>query len=88
MRKNIKKKFAPVAVALIAAALTLPVMVIALRAIGVIFQLDLHGVKWVVLPFLAVYALIGAAVFVGVLTAMRARLREIDSGEEDAARKY
>lgn len=41
-----------------------------------------------VLPFLLLYALIGAAVVAGVLCAFFQRLREIDGGEEEQAKKY
>jgi uncharacterized membrane protein YeaQ/YmgE (transglycosylase-associated protein family) len=34
------------------------------------------------------YAVIGGAVVIGVLKALRERLREIDGGEEDEAKKY
>lgn len=37
---------------------------------------------------LALYALVILAVMIGVVVALRQRLREIDGGEEDEARKY
>ena len=37
---------------------------------------------------LLLYALVILAVIVGVVVALRQRLREIDGGEEDEARKY
>ena len=37
---------------------------------------------------LALYALVILAVIIGVVAALRQRLREIDGGEEDEARKY
>ena len=41
-----------------------------------------------VVPFFLLYALAGGAVILGVLCAMAQRLREIDGGEEDEAKKY
>lgn len=41
-----------------------------------------------VLGIMAVYALLAIAIIVGVLCAMVQRLREIQGGEEDEARKY
>ena len=44
--------------------------------------------EWIALGFLAVYGLVIVAVIVGVLAALRQRLKEIESGEEEDARKY
>lgn len=41
-----------------------------------------------ILGIMAVYALLAIAIIVGVLWAMVQRLREIQGGEEDEARKY
>ena len=43
-----------------------------------------------VLPILMIvlYLAIGAAVIIGVLLAVRQRMREIDAGEEEDARQY
>ncbi len=38
--------------------------------------------------FFIVYALLYAAIIVGVIAALSQRLREIDNGEEDEASKY
>ena len=38
--------------------------------------------------FLLFYAVTGLAVALGVLVAMRQRLRELDQGEEEDAKKY
>ena len=83
MQKNTKKKIAPVVVAIVAVAVLLPIL-----AVLMIGAQALRGAGWVVLAFLAVYALAVCAVVVGVLAAMRARLREIDTGEEEEAKKY
>ena len=40
------------------------------------------------LGIMALYALLGAAVVMGVFAALVQRLREIKGGEEDEARKY
>ena len=44
--------------------------------------------EWGILPFLLMYAVIGGAVLAGVLIALAQRLREIDGGEEEDAKKY
>ncbi len=41
-----------------------------------------------VIGIMAVYALFGAAVVIGVICALVQRLREIKGGEEEDARKY
>ncbi len=83
MRKNTKKKIAPVLVAIVAAAVLLPVLAMVVLGIQA-----LRDAGWVVLALLGVYALGVAAVLFGVAAAMRARLREIDGGEEEEAKKY
>ena len=88
MRKNTKKKLAPVAVAAIAAAVTLPIVAAVWKLLGLFRLMDLKKSGWIVLAFLAVYGLAAAAVFVGVMAAARQRLREIDRGEEEEAKKY
>ena len=40
------------------------------------------------LPFLIAIIIIPAAVIVGVLLALKERMKQIEGGEEDAARKY
>ena len=83
MRKNTKKKIAPVVVAIIAAAVLVPFLAVLLLGMDA-----LRHAGWPVLAFLGVYALAVAAVLLGVVAAMRARLREIDAGEEEEAKKY
>lgn len=41
-----------------------------------------------VIGIMAVYAILGIAIIVGVLYAMVQRLREIEGGEEEDAKKY
>lgn len=83
MRKNTKKKIAPVVVAIVTAAVLLPVL-----AVVVLGMQALRDAGWAVLAFMGVYALAVAAALFGVVAAMRARLREIDGGEEEEAKKY
>lgn len=87
MQKNIngKKKIAPVVITIIVVLYMVSVVLFALSVLGIIgFQ---EGIA-ITLPFLLIYVLIGLAVIIGILTAMRERLREIDGGEEDEAKKY
>lgn len=84
MQKNTRKKIAPVVVAVLVVAYIAPLLAMAAYAAGL---LGAEG-GWGVLPFLLLYAAIGGAVIVGVLSAMAQRLREIDGGEEDEASKY
>ena len=88
MRSNTKKKLAPIVTALVVAAVALPIVVGVMKAIGLIGFLSRKGVGLAVLAVLVIYGLVAAAIFVGVLAAMRERLREIDGGEEDEAKKY
>lgn len=84
MQKNIKKKIAPVVIAILVVVYVLPLVAMVAYAAGL---LGSEG-GWGVLPFLLLYAAVGGAVIVGVLAAMAQRLREIDGGEEDEASKY
>ena len=84
MQKNTRKKIAPVVVAVLVVAYIAPLLAMAAYAAGL---LGAEG-GWGVLPFLLLYAAVGGAVIVGVLSAMAQRLREIDGGEEDEASKY
>lgn len=60
------------------------------RPVGILAALDLIqiGENLAALLFLLFYAVTGLAVALGVLVAMRQRLRELDRGEEDDAKKY
>ena len=85
MRKNTKKKIAPVLVAILAVAVMVPVILVALALMG-----DLGGIESArtALIFLAVYIAWAAAILVCVLAVTRQRLKEIDRGEEEDAKKY
>ncbi len=84
MQKNTKKKIPPGVVALIVIVYVGPLVGLVLYAAAIAGSEGAGGV----LPFLLLYALIGGAVIVGIVRAMAQRLREIDGGEEDEARKY
>ena len=85
MRDNTsRKKIAPVVIAILVVLYVGPLMGVSLAAIA---GLAGEGMTEV-LPFLLVYAVSGGAVIVGVLRAMAQRLREIDGGEEEDAKKY
>jgi len=84
MKNRNRKKIAPVVIAVLVVAYVGPLVGMVAYAAGL---LGANG-DWGVLPFLLLYAAIGGAVIVGVLAAMAQRLREIDGGEEDDAKKY
>ena len=84
MQGNTRKKIAPIVVAVLVVLYVGPMVGMVAYAAGL---LGAQG-DWGVLPFLLLYAAVGGAVIVGVLHAMTQRLREIDGGEEDEARKY
>ncbi len=84
MKNRNRKKIAPVVIAVLVVAYVGPLVGMVAYAAGL---LGADG-DWGVLPFLLLYAAIGGAVIVGVLSAMAQRLREIDGGEEDDAKKY
>lgn len=79
-----KKKIAPVVVAILVILYMGPLMVMLAMAAGFIGAHEAGGL----VPFLLLYAFSGGTVIVGVLWAMFQRLREIDGGEEDEAKKY
>lgn len=84
-RNRNRKKIAPIVVAALVVVYVLPLVGMAAYAAGLLGAADGGGG---LLPFLLLYAAIGGAVIVGVLYAMAQRLREIDGGEEDEAKKY
>ena len=84
MENRNRKKIAPVVVAILVVAYVGPLVGMVAYAAGL---LGAEG-GWGILPVLLLYAAAGGAVIVGVLYAMTQRLREIDGGEEDEARKY
>ena len=84
MQGNTKKKIAPIVIAVLVVAYVGPLVGMVAYAAGL---LGAEG-GWGVLPFLLLYAAAGGAVILGVLYAAAQRLREIDGGEEDEAKKY
>lgn len=83
MQKTTRKKWT----AILCAAVIVGVLGLFLAAI--LFPLVGQAVgEAVAMGFLLVYGLAVVAVIVGVLTALRQRLKEIRGGEEDAAKKY
>ena len=85
MRSNTKKKIAPVVVAVLVVAYIGPLVALVAYMAG---MLGAAEELWAFLPFLLLYLAVGGAVIIGVLAAMGQRLREIDGGEEDEAKKY
>lgn len=85
MRNNTnKKKIAAVVVAILVLLYVGPMVGMVLAAIIGLSK----TLEWGILPFLLMYAVIGGAVVAGVLMALAQRLREIDGGEEEDAKKY
>ena len=85
MRDNTsRKKIAAVVVAILVILYMGPLVGVSLAAVAGLAGEGITGV----LPFLLMYALIGGAVIVGVLLALAQRLKEIDGGEEEDAKKY
>ena len=85
MQKNTEKnkKIAPV---ICAAAVVL--LMLGYIAIFVWAMLSDIGSMGMVAVIVAIYTVILGAIIVGVLVALHQRLREIEGGEEDDARKY
>ena len=79
-----KKKIAPIVTAVLVVLYVGPLVVMMAAAAGLMGASDAAAV----VPFFLLYALAGGAVILGVLCAMAQRLREIDGGEEDEAKKY
>ena len=83
MQKTTRKKWT----AILCAAVIVGVLGLFLAAI--LFPLVGQAVgEAVAMGFLLVYGLAVVAVIVGVLAALRQRLKEIRGGEEDEAKKY
>ena len=72
----------PVVMAVVMAVLMIALIWLFLWA----FETDLAGAP--PLPLLALFVIIPAVVILGVVIALVQRIREIDKGEEDDARKY
>ena len=84
MEKRNRKKIAPIVIAALVVLYAGPLVAMVAYAAGL---LGAQG-GWGVLPVLLLYAGAGGAVIVGILYAAAQRIKEIDGGEEDEARKY
>lgn len=84
MRKTTKKKIAPIVITVLVIAYIAPLMAIVLGAMGLWSGGETVNVMFPLLCWLVV----GGAVIAGALKALRERLREIDGGEEEDAKKY
>ncbi len=84
MRKTTRKKIAPIVVTMLVLLYMVPLVVMVLGLMGL---LD-HGEGVAVMFPLLCWLVVGGAVIVGILKALRQRLREIDGGEEDDASQY
>ena len=71
-----------------AAAVVLYILPLVIASVFAAVEFLRDGEGFAALLFLMVYGVLGGAVVVGVLLALRQRLREIDGGEEDDARQY
>ena len=81
---NTKKKIAPIVVTILVILYMRPLLGGILMAAGLIG--DAGGIA-LTFPLLC-WLVVGGAVIVGVLRALFQRLREIDGGEEEDAKKY
>lgn len=77
------KKKAPI----ICAAVIIGILAIYLAVVLFLIMGAAYG-EWIAVGFLLVYGLLIAAVIVGILAALRQRLKEIESGEEEDAKQY
>ena len=84
MRKTTKKKIAPVIMTVLVIAYVAPLMGIVLGAMGLFSGGETVNVMFPLLCWL----IVGGAVIVGAVKALRERLREIDGGEEEDAKQY
>lgn len=84
MRKSTKKKIAPIVMTVLVIAYVAPLMAIVLAAMGLWSGGETVNVMFPLLCWL----IAGGAVIVGVVKALRQRLREIDGGEEEDASRY
>ena len=82
MEKKSKKR-----VAVIAGLVVIAVMTVYLVAIIIPLVRECLG-EAVAIGILTIYALVILASMVGVTLALRQRLKEIESGEEDEAKRY
>ncbi len=80
-----KKRIGSIAAALFVLFYILPLVVGSVFA-AVEFLRD--GEAFAVVLFLLIYGVMGGAVLIGVVLALRQRLQEIEGGEEDDAAQY
>ena len=82
MEKKLKKR-----VAVVAALVAMALMTVYLVAIIIPLVRETMG-EWVAVAILALYGALILASMVGVTLALKQRLKEIESGEEDEAKRY
>lgn len=80
-----KKRIGSVTAALFVLFYVLPLVVASIFA-AVAFIRD--GECFAAILFLLIYGVLGGAVLIGVVLALRQRLKEIEGGEEDDAAQY
>lgn len=80
-----QKKVAPIVVTILVILYILPIVAVAILAMAGAIEMGSGAMP---VLFILLYLVIGAAVIGGILLALRQRLREIDGGEEEDARKY
>lgn len=83
MQKNTNKKIAPIVCAV-------AVVLLVLGYIGIFawaLLVEGGGIGFAIVP-VVIYTVVMCAVIVGVLAALRQRLKEIEGGEEEDAKKY
>ena len=83
MRDTTKKKRA----AILSAAVIVGLLGIVIATVLVPLAREAYG-DGIAIGFLVVYGLVLVAVIVGVLAALGQRLKEIEGGEEEDAKKY
>ena len=84
MKRGNTKKIAPIVVTVLVVLYMLPFLGAILYAAGLI-----GGSESIALTFpLLCWLIVGGAVIVGAVKALRQRLREIDGGEEEDASQY
>lgn len=80
-----RKRIGSTAAALFILLYVLPLVIGAVWAAVTFLR---EGEAFAAVLFLLIYGVMGGAVVIGVVLALRQRLREIDGGEEDEAARY
>ena len=88
MPRNSEQKKSRRGAVLAAAVVVLYMLPLVIAAVLGALDLLHLGEEPLALVILVLYGVTGAAVIVGVLLAARQRLREIDEGEEEDAKRY